>query len=1309
MTYSPDGHLLAIARTGNINYLPLSEPSAHRVTLYNAFDNYRYLKSDNEQHEPSEHKITCLAFAHVDLDAGDPSSWGGMAKNMLTQTTGQPEDEARRKAEEKNLEALIRAQMRAGTLKRTVYLTVLAYGDAAGNVRLWDYVQNQQEILPCPLPQVDRVGVKAITFTSDCRVMAVLYQPGNVVLWSFSRRRPTPLIVHKRKEIKSAKDALEWRAKEQNQPKIEVDVYEPRLPALGHPNRFFTAASPFIFECERSVNDIIAIPGFGPPTDSKGEEETDKEKKALDARARLELALPPPFPGANLTLREAAELVKWLTEGYTFTGFFLVSATDLTPVPKLNAHEKSQIKKINIQYARKQARKLKIKEKTSDDEEEEVEDDEDIEDTEDEDEDEDLSDTDEEDAEKDEDEEERTRRDSEVTMADTTAGDTTMGDGTQPDTTLGDTTLGDSTQGDAQTEHATTRRSKKKVNLQKKYPDLPKRARTGPKVVGGVEVPYLPLKGYGPKSKDKASYLAENQGDAAPANNDDAESEDSEDSIILGEDEELKAHYENIIKARATALYNEEVRAKALKERRNKRRKGGNTEAEEAEEARRAANQQIVIPVPVRIEYIPPLPYPKNALLMAHNHNVERYHDMYQRKQEFLRLEASERKRKIEEAQQQGIPYTGGMPEDVDPEDFDDLDFVEPEPAGENGRDDDESRRRINEASTTLDLTKIYTRNPDPLTVMLNNEYEKSVVVASKRLPVAAVTLPPLPRAKLEEEQDEYLREAGLVHLTEGSPRTYELVGDLLIRDQVREYNFPLYDLKQIQIGKLSVELGSSAASRYPDKCCFSLIGSKDQLHLVADTQEDVEKWITALRFILWRVGRYLAPSKRSPSLYSDRIPPPKFLDVDMLATIAGFDPNEKLSTTLLAKSKTKERGETYQDSSPDSIEGVFTTPCHTYRIMYAADYVNMIMEVRVDHDKVFERYANKGDAPTLKMRTDLRPKNENKEAGEEDEGESLQALEEKILAAQKPTENEKIVGEWGFITVMRTSFITSKLASFRNGKFIIAAERISSTFRPEWIALHLEDHIPFQEMARALVKSEQQKHGKLTMQQLYPNAGTFTVSVWSVKDGNMVRYPIGMHDSVVSGVAALPPTFLQESGSKYTLDDEGYILCSASLDETMRLWTYAATELDVSRTTWLRPLQIVMRPLPLRQLTPDNAQQGRGPEHVMDQLHSLTGESSPQSAANSQDTPPTLTLAQTPEPTTELTPAQRLQEEAKERARRENLQQRTREYVLKSTVISTRKKPVAPGPKLKQLNALLYLKERQYEEAEDGSRSSDD
>lgn len=206
-----------------------------------------------------------IEFCGVDISAGDPQSWGSKtiieskpaAVGLLRATV--PEEEARRLEANKKRAAEHLGQKNAVSKeKTTVFLTVLASGAQNGGVRLWDYVQNHSILIPyfdSDKASLGEAQVKSVTFSSDARVMSVLYSSSIMVFWSFSKKRPYPQ-QNDRPIKKYDRTQLLMMGKNKNNNNNNenglgginkkkrfnllgnLTEWDPDLPALGHPNEF---------------------------------------------------------------------------------------------------------------------------------------------------------------------------------------------------------------------------------------------------------------------------------------------------------------------------------------------------------------------------------------------------------------------------------------------------------------------------------------------------------------------------------------------------------------------------------------------------------------------------------------------------------------------------------------------------------------------------------------------------------------------------------------------------------------------------------------------------------------------------------------------------------------------------------------------------------------------------------------------------------------------------------------------------------------------------------------------------------------
>ncbi len=1216
MEYSPDGHLLAVARTGDLRYLPLSEPTEYRVALYNANDEYRYLKCDTRLQERHASGVTALRFCLVDLAAGDPSSWGSGKVIESVATSGArlaPEEEARRAAEAKRQAAELAQRQKDSSSKQSVYLTVLATGGTDGAVRLWDYVTDRTVMLPYfdqDKASLNEAAVQNVVFSSDCRMMAVLYATNYTVMWSFSKKRPKIVEVKKAKEhltleamvakAKEQKEAAEAAKKNANiallqLPEEKVDPYEPELPALGHPNEFLRCVSPFSRRAPNKLRTVSMVPGFGPPTTQEAVEE-EESKSPLDILLNMEASLPAPFPGSKMTLKQASELLAQCRDkGSVFLGYFLCRAGFLMDVDG---------KKVLDPNAGLMDIGLSQEERDALDEVRDAQDDDEVH----------LGRGDNADDEAGEEEEEEEEEDGE-----------------------------DDGEG---------KRKKKRPGKEK----LPE-----------VKEGQMPYGGYGRverKRRSSANTKGENGDDDADEDNeDDGDDVNEDEDEDEDEDEEALRLLESgqLVEKMAEILAEEDV-------------KETDTMTPEERARIRAANELRVLSMPVQVEYIPPIVYPKRALQVAQQMNLERYGKMH------VASKAA--------------------------------------------------RSRV-EAEVNLRIAKGETVPERDIQQKIDVAVKRAIanVDAKTKGPVSSVTLKPQERSKFDPEKERILeRNPKFKHTGPAEERHYDLVGDLLIRDNFREYLFPLAELTQIQLGKFSVELTSSAAAAQDEDCALSLIGSDDksQLHLVCANKAERDRWVSALRYIFWRVGRNFAASEASPRFLLDAPPAEEFLDVDILATVAGYGSKDSTLNDLAKKKKKAAQQDQVNDPlvAADNLEKLFATSCHMYRIFLGGDHLAGMVEVRVSHRKVYEYYRDevlqstvyKGkvmEAVSKPLCLDEREGGVKGPAAQDAKGDDtdLDAVFQQVFPAAKVSES----GDWRWINLEVLRQRVRRSVPTRDGKFIMCAETTLPNFNLADVRLKVQDTIEEErkkqkayeadldddpDMAevkkRRAAEEEEARLRDAAASDDRKDVVNYTVAAYRVSNGFMTRYPVGRHDGLVTDVCVIPSQLVSVSGSMYSVENGGYVFATASEDETTKMWTFGPDDLDLTRQVAMVPLQIIMRPVFLRMLldTPALARQGTGGQHVADLAQDVDADfAGPKDATAETKAAPASSGVQAEKKT--VTPAQLIAQKEFEKRKLEAIRKASLRAVYRSTTIAYGTKATAapPGPKILQLKRFLQHK----------------
>jgi hypothetical protein len=343
------------------------------------------------------------------------------------------------------------------------------------------------------------------------------------------------------------------------------------------------------------------------------------------------------------------------------------------------------------------------------------------------------------------------------------------------------------------------------------------------------------------------------------------------------------------------------------------------------------SSEQVVLGVDVRIEYLEPFAYPPEAAVQVRTYNIERYKFIRQ----FRR---------------------GAAPAAPEAE----LGPVADEPA--------------EDAPPAPDADGLFADVPHEW-----RHPRTRAVLAARRF--------------LDDPDPRYQEEHRLMASRGAQPqaRRYDLLGSLLVRDDKREYTFPLASLVQLQRGKFSVEHLSPAAARDPFECSVTLVGTEDQLHLVAPTPEVADEWVHAIRYIFWRCGCNLGPAERAPQFLRECVPEdPALLDVDL---VDALNASVSLGLWRLMSSKTR-RGERKpgdarlrqheEEGASDSedeaatagdddfyfgldvLDNIFATTCHTYRIFAGGINFAGLLQVRVNHAAVYEHYCLDNKDPEL-------------------------------------------------------------------------------------------------------------------------------------------------------------------------------------------------------------------------------------------------------------------------------------------------------------------------------------------------------
>jgi len=344
--YSPDGGLLAVARTGDERYTPPTDDSLYRIALYNADDEYRLLKADTDGIDDGvslhQSNITALAFCHIDLGAGDKTSWGKTSVDL---------DAAASAA----ARAVQRPWMKKQTKKApplVKYLTLLASGTADGSIRVWDYVGNQWETIPSP-DTVAIPSVREISFSTDGRVLTALYTNNTIAMWSFSSSRPRLPKINRelvearlRAEYDQRRAALEMEdrlkgLRKKSKKKIASEKsaeYEriaefvetmtdllppPAVGLIGHPNLFLRCVVPKDKRERRTLHTMTMIPGYRAPSGYVGGRNDPLAMLTLDD------TLPPPYPDADIDTKIVLKMLNRMRAGENFIALFLVKQQDL--------------------------------------------------------------------------------------------------------------------------------------------------------------------------------------------------------------------------------------------------------------------------------------------------------------------------------------------------------------------------------------------------------------------------------------------------------------------------------------------------------------------------------------------------------------------------------------------------------------------------------------------------------------------------------------------------------------------------------------------------------------------------------------------------------------------------------------------------------------------------------------------------------------------------------------------------------------------------------------------------------------------
>ena len=507
--------------------------------------------------------------------------------------------------------------------------------------------------------------------------------------------------------------------------------------------------------------------------------------------------------------------------------------------------------------------------------------------------------------------------------------------------------------------------------------------------------------------------------------------------------------------------------------------------------------------------------------------------------------------------------------------------------------------------------------------------------------------------------------------------RKFDLLGELLIRDQNREYLFPLAQLEQIQVGKYSVEHLSSVGARNPANCCMSLIGKEDQLHLVAPNAETLDEWVHVLRYILWRAGRNFAPSSGSEQFLVEVPPSEAYLDVDLvealnanvsmgLWTLMGANSKYNTNSGLNKKKKTtRSNVGTHYDSDEenseddmleddnfyfglDFLDNIFATTCHTYRLFLGGDHFAGILQVRVNHDAVYEYYCLDNKDPTkipsassIAYTTSLIEKGLNrhsdhmsalknnklsmpplelvpKKGGNIGMGSNLDAGDLlRLLSVAHGQHDGAELGDWIWMSAQvgsRCPNINMCMASW-DGKYVLTGETVGGSESGKHVDLPEQDELLFlnlsEEEAAMLVgsKARDAEHtGKNKDRDDDDDDDDddrdrskpleYSLSVWRIAEGTLARRTLGKHDLMVSGICVLPMGLVPKVGCP---SEDDYALASGSADETVRFWSYHQGALDSNATDTSGEVQIVERPHFLRLLlaSPALAQQGVGPRYV--------------------------------------------------------------------------------------------------------------
>jgi hypothetical protein len=446
-----------------------------------------------------------------------------------------------------------------------------------------------------------------------------------------------------------------------------------------------------------------------------------------------------------------------------------------------------------------------------------------------------------------------------------------------------------------------------------------------------------------------------------------------------------------------------------------------------------------------------------------------------------------------------------------------------------------------------------------------------------------------------------------------------DVLHDLVLRDDTgREYVWPLSELQQIQIGKYSAELLSPEAARFNPEQCVTLMGKNNSLHIACATRKQNNRLIHSLRYLFWKIGRYLNRSDSSPQFLLDSAPPVEFLDVDVLIRLTS-------SAARAAKKDDKKKKAGDQDDEletavTDNFEQTSRWPYHVYKFAIGGVKLLSLLQVSVNHLMVHKDYSNPIHRDVTIMKPVVTFLDESELTAEEVQQAVLmmwntdeEAKKPGVDGAVKNKERKPYLPKETNVDPLTNSESKSDGNSSSMIKFTDQYNKIyEKTQQNEGIPILIDwllhvtiplfnntiHHLNRTECGTFLITSESLGQGStyvigqlLQFMSKGPVAPTaFQVAVWRVLGSSLMRFPIGFHEDQVSQVHVIKQQALEQvtwkdgplTGQPLTAAQDTHFVVSGSQDETVRVWDFHKDELDTAQPNLKQPYRVIQRSLPI-------------------------------------------------------------------------------------------------------------------------------